>query len=139
MAKTNGARRAVIKALGGYGWCQSCGALVFKSPKCHKCGGAVKAFCLDMELVKLQAENKTQAELIEELEAKNDKYNGALVRIDIWAKAYPHDIFLKPDLKRAAKILKAAGMTLDAISADAMRHVLDGVKDIVKQALEGGE
>ena len=76
-------------------------------------------------------------ERIKELEAENDKYKDALVRIDTWAKAYPRDIFLKPDLKKAAKILKAAGMTLDAISADAMRHVLDGVKDIIEQALKG--
>ena len=37
--------------------------------------------------------------------------------------------------KKARKILKVAGMTLDAISADAMRHVLSGIKDIVEQAL----
>ena len=74
---------------------------------------------------------------IKELEAVSDKYENALVRIDNWSKAYPRDIFLKPDLKRAAKVLKAAGMTLDAISADAMRHVLDGVKDITEQALKG--
>ena len=60
----------------------------------------------------------------------------ALTRIDTWAKAYPLDIFPKPDLKQVAKVLKAAGMTLDAISADAMRHVLDGVKDITEQALK---
>lgn len=77
-------------------------------------------------------------ERIEELEAENDKFKDALVRIDNWAKAYPRDIFLKPDLKQAAKVLNAAGMTLDAISTDAMRHVLDGVKDIVEQALMKG-
>ena len=60
----------------------------------------------------------------------------ALTRIDTWAKAYPLDIFPKPDLKQVAKVLKAAGMTLDAISADAMRHVLDGVKDITEQAIK---
>ena len=75
-------------------------------------------------------ENRRIALRIEELES-------ALRRIDTWAKAYPLDVFLKPDLKKAHQVLKAAGMTLDAISADAMRHVLDGVKDIVKQALEG--
>ncbi len=74
---------------------------------------------------------------IKELEAENDKFRDALVRIDNWAKAYPRDVFLKPDLKQAAKVLKATGMTLDAISADAMRHVLDGVKDITEQALKG--
>jgi len=33
--------------------------------------------------------------------------------------------------------LKASGMTLDAISADNMRHVLDGIKGIVSEALKG--
>jgi hypothetical protein len=74
---------------------------------------------------------------IDKLEAKNDKFEKALVRIDIWAKAYPLEAFPKPDLKKAAKVLKATGMTLDAISADAMRHVLNGVKDITKKALKG--
>ncbi len=115
---------------GNYGWCQSCRALVFNSSQCHKCDGEVKAFCVDMELVKLR-------ERIKELEAENDKFKDALVRIDNWAKAYPLDVFLKPDLKKAAKILNAAGMTLDAISADAMRHVINGVKDITEQALKG--
>jgi len=64
------------------------------------------------------------------------KLEAALVRIDNWAKAYPLIAFPKPDLKEAAKVLKAAGMTLDAISADNMRHVLNGVKDIVEQALK---
>ena len=81
----------------------------------------------------------TNCERIKELEAENDKFKDALIRIDTWAKAYPLDIFLKPDLKQAAKVLKAAGMTLGAISTDAMRHVIDGVKDITKQALEGGK
>ena len=81
-------------------------------------------------------ERKILAKRIKNLEAENDKFEGALLRIDTWAKAYPLDVFLKPDLKQAAKVLKAAGMTLDAIEADAMRHVIDGVKDITKQALK---
>lgn len=71
----------------------------------------------------------------ERLQAKNERLKKALERIQTWARAYPLDIFQKPDLKKAAEVLKAAGMTLDAISADSMRHVLDGVKDIVMQAL----
>jgi len=50
----------------GYGWCQSCGALVFNSPQCHKCDGKVKPFCVDIMLVK-------QAERIKELEVENEK------------------------------------------------------------------
>ena len=88
-------------------------------------------------LAKFNRVTKIKDKRIKELETENDKFEGALLRIDTWAKAYPLDVFLKPDLKQAAKVLKAAGMTLDAISADAMRHVIDGVKDITKQALKG--
>lgn len=53
-------------------------------------------------------------------------------RIDQWAKAYPLDVFPEPDLKEAAKLLKANGMTLDAISASNMRHVITKVVEILK-------
>lgn len=75
------------------------------------------------------------AKKCEALEERIEDLEAALVQIDSWAKAYPLDIFPKPDLQRAAIVLKAAGMTLDAISADTMRHVIDGVKDITEQAL----
>lgn len=72
---------------------------------------------------------------IEELQAENARQKEALVRIRNWAQAYPTGVFPKPDLEKARDVLKAVGMTLDAISADAMRHVLNGIKDIVEQAL----
>jgi hypothetical protein len=52
----------------------------------------------------------------------------ALRQIDEWAKAYPLDVFPEPDLKRAHEVLEAAGLSLGAISAHAMRHVLNGVQ-----------
>lgn len=69
---------------------------------------------------------------IKKLQAENERLKEALERIQNWARAYPLNIFPKPDLKKAHKILKAAGMTLDAISADNMRHILDGIKNIVE-------
>jgi hypothetical protein len=71
--------------------------------------------------------------LTAELEAKDE----ALHKISNWTKAYPLEVFPKPDLKKAAEVLKDAGMTLDAISADNMRHVLDGIKDIIEQVMKG--
>ncbi len=85
----------------------------------------------------LTKERDTLRIILAELEARNERKTDALWKIQTWAKAYPLDIFLKPDLKKAHEVLKAAGMTLDAISADTMRHVLDGVKDIVNTALQG--
>lgn len=41
-----------------------------------------------------------------------------------WQAAYPLKMFPEPDLKQAAEVLKANGMTLDSISASNMRHVV---------------
>ncbi len=65
-----------------------------------------------------------------------DKLKEALESIELWANAYPLDVFPKPDLRKASAALKLAGMTLDSISADNMRHVLNGVKGIVSEALK---
>ncbi|KKK66632.1 hypothetical protein LCGC14_2962170, partial [marine sediment metagenome] len=70
------------------------------------------------------------------LKAENAKLQEALERIKTWSEAYPLKAFPKPDLKKAREVLEAAGMTLDSISADAMRHVINGVKNIVEQALK---
>lgn len=60
-----------------------------------------------------------------------DSAERAFQAIRDWAKAYPLTVFPEPDLARAAAVLEAAGMTLDAISADAMRHVITQVAKIV--------
>lgn len=62
-----------------------------------------------------------------ELEELQDKIH----RIKTWINAYPLDVFPEPDFKKAHEILQQHGMTLDAISASNMRHVLNGIKDII--------
>ena len=69
------------------------------------------------------------------LEERVEELSDALRKINNWAKAYPLTVFPEPDFKIAAKVLKAAGLSLDAISASNMRHVINGVKDITEQAL----
>lgn len=62
----------------------------------------------------------------------------ALERIAQWAAAYPTDIFPKMDdgyAKRAHEVLTANGMTIDRISADAIRHALRGIGRIARGAL----
>lgn len=59
----------------------------------------------------------------------------ALQQLQSWVEAYPIDIFPEPDLKKAAELLRAGGLTLDAVSASASRHVLAGIKKIVNRAL----
>jgi hypothetical protein len=65
-----------------------------------------------------------------------ERYEEALRRIVQWSEAYPLDIFPEPDLKRAADLLRAGGITLDAISASNMRHVVEVVGRIAREALK---
>lgn len=59
----------------------------------------------------------------------------ALERIVQWSEAYPLDIFPEPDLSKARELLAAGGITLDAVSAHCMRHVVQGVGKIARDAL----
>jgi hypothetical protein len=76
-------------------------------------------------------ENAMTEEEQDRLEALED----ALYDIKQWCQAYPLDIFPEPDLKKAHEVLKANGMTLDSISAHAMRHVLKGIIKIIEEKL----
>jgi hypothetical protein len=64
-----------------------------------------------------------------------DELEQALHKIDQWSKAYPLDVFPEPDLKKARSLLQAGGITLDSISAHCMRHVVEGVGKIAREAL----
>ena len=72
---------------------------------------------------------------VERLEADNARLREALERLDQWAKAYPLSAFPEPDFKQARELLKAGGMTIDAISASNMRHVINQTQEIVSAAL----
>jgi hypothetical protein len=65
-----------------------------------------------------------------------ERHEEALQRIVQWSEAYPLEVFPEPDWKRAAELLKAGGITLDAISAHCMRHVVTEVGKIAREALE---
>jgi hypothetical protein len=67
--------------------------------------------------------------------AEIERLEEALRRIDDWSRAYPLAVFPEPDLVRAAEVLRANGMTLDAISAFTMRHCVEGVGKIAREAL----
>ena len=72
-------------------------------------------------------------------EDRIDKLEQALHKIESWSRAYPLKIFPEPDLVKACALLEAGGITLDAISAHAMRHVIEGVGEIAREALRQGE
>lgn len=64
----------------------------------------------------------------EEVETFLDELSG-------WEQAYPLRAFPEPDLKKAAEVLKAAGMTLDSISASNMRHVVSCIAPKARAAI----
>jgi hypothetical protein len=70
-----------------------------------------------------------------ELRAENERLREALERVRQWTEAYPLDIFPEPDWRKAKQLLEAGGMTLDSISAGAMRRVVDGLGKIIREAL----
>ena len=70
---------------------------------------------------------------------REERLEEALQRIAQWSDAYPLDVFPEPDeayYKKAHEVLRAHGMTLDRLSAAAMRHVILGVGRVAKEALE---
>lgn len=88
----------------------------------------------------IEANHKVISKLQEQLkalEAEIALLRTALEKIDNWAKTYPLKAFPEPDFKKVAEVLKAAGLSLDAVSASNMRHVVVGIKAIVEQALKG--
>jgi lipopolysaccharide biosynthesis regulator YciM len=74
---------------------------------------------------------------LEAAERANERQEDALNRLQEWARAYPLECFPEPDLKKAHQLLLAGGMTLDAISASNMRHVITQVAAIVDEAQKG--
>ena len=68
-----------------------------------------------------------------------DQLEDALERIEQWSRAYPVDVFHEPtkaEWAKANEVLKAAGLSLDAMRASNMRHVITQVGDICREALK---
>jgi len=64
-----------------------------------------------------------------------ERLRKAVERIDRWSKAYPIDVFPEPDWKRVNEVLAASRLSLAAVSASNMRHVVEGVGKIAREAL----
>lgn len=67
--------------------------------------------------------------------ARLDRMESALDQIQAWASAYPIGMFPEPDWAASAKVLNDAGLSLDAISAANMRHVITRVQEIADNAM----
>lgn len=78
------------------------------------------------------SELRTRAESSSEsLVAERDDLAEKVRRISQWADAYPLKVFPEPDFNEARQALEAHGISLDAVSASNMRHVITGVKRIL--------
>jgi hypothetical protein len=89
-----------------------------------------------------QAGAEIETELCAALATANARIAGlekAMHEIAQWSKAYPLSVFKEPDFEKAREGLESVGITLDAVSASAMRHVIEGVGEIARAALTGGE
>jgi len=110
----------------GYGWCQSCGALVFNSPQCHKCDGKVRPFCVDITLVK-------QAERITELEAGVLQIVSDSNKLQIEAKQRIKD--LEEDINKI-RLVSGRSYKLPVTSVAAMKN-LKVINKRCEKALKG--
>lgn len=85
--------------------------------------------------------NMTDTQLValcRKQDAQIDRMQDALHKIESWSTAYPLKVFPEPDWKRVRELLAAGGITLDAVSASNMRHVVKGVGEIARTALDAG-
>ncbi len=68
-----------------------------------------------------------------------DKLRGALGEIVIWAEAYAPEIwpdYSDTDMAKIMLALNGMGYSMDRLSANLARHIVDGVGDIARKALE---
>ena len=66
---------------------------------------------------------------------EREHYDDLFDQIKNWCEAYPISVFPEPDFKKAHEVLKANGMTLDAISASNMKHVITQVQKMIDAAI----
>ena len=63
-------------------------------------------------------------------------FEEALRRLLLWSNVYSRDVFPEPDWEKAEELLKAGGISLDAIRLHCMRHVMERVGQIAREALD---
>lgn len=69
---------------------------------------------------------------MKQIESELETLQEKLHKIKTWIDAYPLEVFPEPDFKKAHEVLRQHDISLDAISASNMRHVLNGIKDIIE-------
>jgi hypothetical protein len=90
---------------------------------------------LDCDVDWVSAQPVEAAIIIDTQRDEIERLRAALERIGMWADAYPLDVFPEPDWRKARALLEAGGMTLDSVSAGAMRRVVGGIGKTAREAL----
>lgn len=80
------------------------------------------------DCARLEAENAALRARVAELEDIQQQIRN-------WIDAYPLSVFPEPDFKQVRELLAAGGVTIDCVSASNMRHVLNGIKEIIGEGL----
>jgi hypothetical protein len=84
-------------------------------------GGRIQTVVLATDFDRVVAERDA-------MEKERDGLRERMERIQQWCDAYPLDVFPEPDFARVQTVLMDAGLSLGAVSASNMRHVLNGVR-----------
>lgn len=83
---------------------------------------------LEAENAELRSDNRRMA-------IQNETMDIALHQIIRWCDSYPTDVFGEPDTEQARRLLEAGGMTLDSISALAVRRIVSAIRGYAQAAL----
>lgn len=89
---------------------------------------------LTIAMVALDACDEQRARA-ERAEADAARLREALEDVQRWSEAYPDDVFIEPDWKRVRQLLEDGGIALDAVSAGAIRPVVQGIGERAHAAL----
>jgi hypothetical protein len=89
----------------------------------------IEQLLAEIELLKMNEWNRPNDKLTQKIEKLSD----TIFQISNWCEAYPLENFPEPDFKKANELLKVGGVSLGAVSASNMRHVLSGIKRIIAE------
>jgi ribonuclease HI len=67
---------------------------------------------------------------------REERFEEALRSLLRWSKIYSRDVFPEPDWEKADELLKAGGISLDVIRLHCMRHIMERVGQIAREALD---
>lgn len=81
------------------------------------------------------APNRTKEDFDWNILDRIDQLETVLNRLRSWARAYPLDVFPEPDFIKVRELLAAGGITIDAVSASNMRHVIYEVQKMISKVL----